>query len=379
MSDTIAPPPQSVLVVDDEPVNIQLLKRKLEWDGLEVLTADNGQACLEIARANAPDLILLDVMMPGMDGFEVCQKLRENDATKSIPVIFVTAHNSKKGKLEGLEAGAVDYITKPIDLDETIARVRTQLRFLAINQRNLELTRRLGESRRAAAIGALTQGIAHNLNNLLGVVMGYLELAKANHADAEKVLQNLHRVEKAGNRIVGIIKQLSAVAFTTRLSLYEISLPQLLASSVKRAEEEAKTPLDIEVVNPLPDARLKTNVEAFEDMLAKLLLNAWESYEPLETQERPIRLVVEPTADESFLEFTVADCGSGIDPSVEEHMFEPFVSSKNTVGVGMGLTIVRHVVRALGGEIQLAPNPEGQGAVARFTHPLKRKPANDGS
>ena len=98
-------PSGTVLVVDDEPVNVQLLQRKLQWDGLNVLAAGDGQTCLDIAKEKRPDLILLDVMMPGMDGFEVCLKLREDERTKSIPVIFVTAQNSKEGKLEGLQAG----------------------------------------------------------------------------------------------------------------------------------------------------------------------------------------------------------------------------------------------------------------------------------
>ena len=262
-------PNRTILVVDDEPVNIQLLKRKLEWDGMKVLTADNGQTCLDIARTEEPDLILLDVMMPGMDGLEVCHRLRENDRTKGIPVIFVTAQNSKAGKLEGLQAGAVDYITKPIDLEETTARVRTQLNYLAINQENVELTRRLGESRRTAAVGALTQGIAHNLNNMLGVVMGYMELAKANSGDPEKVLKNIARVENASNRIVGIIKQLSTVAFTTRLALHSMSVDRLITGSVHRAQEEIGEKFTVTILNDIKEKTMRTNIEAVEDALSK--------------------------------------------------------------------------------------------------------------
>ena len=362
---------RTVLVVDDEPINIQLLQRKLEWDGIKVLTADNGQACLDISKREQPDLILLDVMMPGMDGFMVCQKLREDKRTEAIPVIFVTAHNSKKGKLEGLEAGAVDYITKPIDLDETIARVRTQLAFLAINKANIELTRRLGESRRSAAIGALTQGIAHNLNNLLGVVMGYLELAKVNYKEPEKVLKNITRVEAASNRIVGIIKQLSTVAFTTRLPLHEMNIERLIAGSLRRAEEDTKRSYEVTITNKVELNTIKTNIEAFEDALSKLIINAWESYGiEEEVEERPIELQI--TRGDNVLEFRLIDQGRGISEEVEENMFEPFVSTKNTVGVGMGLTVARHAIRTLGGDIQLSPNDSGVGTTVFFTHPIER-------
>jgi two-component system sensor histidine kinase/response regulator len=113
-----------ILVVDDQPINVQLLKRKLERGGLEVSTANNGLEALEQVKAHKPDLILLDLMMPDMDGIEVCQRLQASSDTRSIPVIFVTARTTKESKLEGLAVGAVDYITKPIDLDETVARVR---------------------------------------------------------------------------------------------------------------------------------------------------------------------------------------------------------------------------------------------------------------
>ncbi len=361
-------PDRTILVIDDEPVNIQVLSRKLKWEGLGVLTAKNGQEGLELAKSGSPDLILLDIMMPGMDGFEVCQKLREDERTKSIPVIFVTAQNSKQGKLDGLKAGAVDYITKPIDLEETTARIRSQLKYLAINQENIELTKRLGESRRAASIGALTQGIAHNLNNLLGVVMGYLELAKANHKDAEKVLHNLSRVEGAANRIVGIIKQLSTVAFTTKLSLHSMLIDKLIANSIERANEVVDGEIVVSIDNQLDGKSIRTNIEAFEDALSKLILNAWESYIPTKEKDRPIWLNVQFSKDRDNVVFQVIDQGNGIDPEVEDNMFEPFVSTKNTVGVGMGLTIARHAVRTLGGEIRISKN-EVCGVIAEFTHP----------
>ena len=120
----------TILVVDDQPINVQLLKRKLEREGIQVTAAYNGAEALQLVKKEKPDLILLDVMMPDMDGIEVCQRLQADEATRSIPMIFITARTSKEGKIEGLGVGAVDYITKPIDLDETLARVQTQLRFV---------------------------------------------------------------------------------------------------------------------------------------------------------------------------------------------------------------------------------------------------------
>ncbi|HYP16411.1 MAG TPA: response regulator, partial [Opitutus sp.] len=103
----------SILVVDDQPINVQLLKRKLEREGINVAAAYNGLEALELVKKEKPDLILLDVMMPDMDGIEVCQRLQADEQTRSIPIIFITARTSKEGKIEGLSVGAVDYITKP--------------------------------------------------------------------------------------------------------------------------------------------------------------------------------------------------------------------------------------------------------------------------
>src|SRR5476651_292168 len=127
-------PGPSILVVDDQPINVQLLKRKLEREGIRVITAFNGLEALAAVKQDLPDLILLDVMMPDMDGFEVCQRLQADEATRGIPVMFITARTTKESKLEGLSVGAVDYITKPIDLDESLARVQTQLRFVSVNR-----------------------------------------------------------------------------------------------------------------------------------------------------------------------------------------------------------------------------------------------------
>jgi DNA-binding response OmpR family regulator len=217
-----------ILVVDDQPVNVQLLRRKLEREGMEVISTNRGSEAIQVSLDQMPDIILLDVMMPDMNGFEVCHRLKQSVATRSIPVIFITARASKESKLEGLNVGAVDYITKPIDLDETVARIQTQLRFISMNRELLVLQRRLAEARRAASIGAITQGISHNLNNLLGVVMGYLDLIKTYYDRPELVKKNADAVDQAINRIVGILRQLSTVATKARVTLTQASLQRLL-------------------------------------------------------------------------------------------------------------------------------------------------------
>ena len=141
-----------ILVVDDQLLNIRLLERKLELNQMDVFSCTNGPEAIELATKHLPDVILLDIMMAGMNGFEVCRELKKREATKEIPVIFITALTSKEEKIEGLEVGAADYVTKPLELDEILARVRTQMRIVEEHRANIRLTRQLEESRRQAAI-----------------------------------------------------------------------------------------------------------------------------------------------------------------------------------------------------------------------------------
>jgi len=367
-------PSASILVVDDQPINVQLLKRKLERGGLEVSTANNGLEALEQVKAHKPDLILLDLMMPDMDGIEVCQRLQASSDHRSIPVIFVTARTTKESKLAGLAVGAVDYITKPIDLDETVARVTTQLRFAAINRENLELQRRLEESRRAATIGAVAQGIAHNLNNLLGVVIGYLDLIKSGYEKPAVVKKNAQNVDDAVQRIVGIVRQLSTLVVKSRPDLSRVALPRLLEGGIRRFHSDYKLTAGVVVYNPVEDLEIDTNIETFEEVLSKVLINAWESYQeatPPEKREITIhtRLFDKPRG-EKMLEVRVDDSGAGIADEIRDRMFEPFVSSKRTVGVGMGLTVARHSLRSIGGEVTVVPRTGG-GASAILVHPVR--------
>lgn len=368
-------PAPTVLVVDDQPINVQLLKKKLEREGIRVITAYNGLEALDKVAKDRPDLILLDVMMPDMDGIEVCQRLQASEETQSIPVIFITARSSKEGKLEGLGVGAVDYITKPIDLDETFARVSTQLRVVAINREMLNLQGRLVDARRAAAVGAMAQGIAHNLNNLLGVVIGYLDLIKAYHDKPELVKQNVQSVEDAVQRIVAIVKQLSALVIKSRTPLSKYSLQQMIDDAIARFRQELKVDAPVTVNNPLGALLIETNCEVFEDAIVKLLTNAWESYDAPPGSPRPIWLNTEAAGnapEATAVQINIEDRGRGLDPKIRDHVFEPFTSSKNTVGVGMGLTIARHALRNMGGEVKINDR-QGGGVCAVMVHPVSKR------
>jgi two-component system, sensor histidine kinase and response regulator len=363
--------PPKILVVDDQPVNITLMQKKLESEKMTVLCARNGFEALEIVAAEPPDLILLDVMMPGMDGLEVCHRLKSSEETRSIPIIFLTARDSREGMFEGLAAGAADYITKPVDLDEAVARVRAQLHYHEIFKQNIELTQRLAEARRAATMGALSQGISHNLNNLLGVIFGYLELAKNNVGKPEVIRKHLDKIDEAVNRMTRMIRQVTTVSNRMHVALGRIDSGKLLDGAITRFRNEQKYPIKFEVHNSTHETVVMANPEVFEDAVEKLLFNAWESYggKPAGEVEITIESRVANRDGRAVVEFSISDRGNGLDAKVRDHVFEPFVSTKSTVGVGMGLTIARHGIRNLGGEIQLTDRPGG-GTTATFHLPL---------
>lgn len=340
---------------------------------MEVSVAYSGRECLDMVEEVKPDLILLDIMMPEIDGIETCHQLKANPVTEIIPVIFITAKASKEGKLEGLDAGAVDYITKPIDLDETLARVRTQLRLQEMFRENIKLQERLGDARRAAAVGAITQGIAHNLNNLLGVVVGYLDLIKNGFDSPDMVRRSIGLMDHAVNRMVNIIRQLSTIAHNERFELSTIPIRDLLENSIERLKSEYQVDAPIILQADFADEpTISANAETFEIILCKLLINAWESYAketPGEDREITLCARISREKGPAMLELRVIDRGAGIAPEVAHTLFEPFITTKTSVGRGMGLTIARHTARNLGGDVQIQPNPDG-GVTAIMTHPI---------
>lgn len=352
----------TVLVVDDQPINTKLLQRRLQREDMRVTTAANGIECLKSVEEDRPDLILLDVMMPEMDGIEACKRLKADPKTRDIPVIFITARTSQEGKIEGLRTGATDYITKPIDLEETLARVNTQLSIQRAYRENLNLQQRLNDIRRSAAIGSITQGISHNLNNLLGVVVGYLDLLKHSLDNPEAADRSINAMDNAIQRMVKLIRELSRIASEEDVPRSDCSLVGLINSSLNRFKKEYNRdePIHVENLAGL-DFVFSTNPEVFESILCRLLINAFEACDKTD-REPLVRLQceVQKVSGEAFLRICVSDNGMGIDDQIHETLFEPFVSTQTAVGRGLGLTLVRHAVRTLKGSVDFE-SKEGEG------------------
>ena len=137
--------PPRMLIADDNPANLDIFRTRLSSHGYEILTASNGEEALAVAREKQPDLILLDVMMPKLDGIQVCKQLKQDETLPFMPIILVTARTDPKDVVQGLEAGAEEYLTKPIDQTALIARIKSMLRIKALHDTNLEQAARLQE------------------------------------------------------------------------------------------------------------------------------------------------------------------------------------------------------------------------------------------
>jgi len=367
-----------ILIVDDEPVNVKVLQRKLEKSGYGVQMANNGFECLEKVEENAPDIILLDIMMPDMDGVETCRRLKQNPKTESIPVVFITAKMERSDRISGLETGAIDYITKPIDMEETLARIRTQLRLQDMHSENFELQQRLNEARRTAAIGNMTQGIAHNLNNLLGVVVGYLDLLKIRINQPDKLEKGIESMERAVQRMVNLVRQLSSIVTAEKVTRVWANpvecVENVIAQTTRKSDRGIQT---VSVESQVPDDfKIFTSVDTIAACVEHLIRNAIESY-PEETlaDDRLVHISVSQTSNDGNEEVVieVRDQGSGIHSSVRDNLFDPFISTKNSVGRGFGLTVVKHSISNLGGSISLKPNSSGTGTSAYLRIPADKE------
>lgn len=195
-----------VLIVDDEPLALEMAERTLQRQGFGTLTARGGEQGLQLAREKLPDIVLLDITMPGMDGFAVFDALRSTPETEAIPVIFVTARDDTADKVHGLELGAVDYITKPYNLSELAARVRSTLRMRKLER---EVAERSLEQGRRKLTETLLITMAHYINNALAAIDGRVNITKPEDPESvEKLLDVVRRRTRIINATLQAIEDI---------------------------------------------------------------------------------------------------------------------------------------------------------------------------
>ncbi|MES2582242.1 MAG: hybrid sensor histidine kinase/response regulator [Pseudomonadota bacterium] len=386
----------TLLVVDDAPENIDLLHAILK-PHYHVKVANGGEKALKIVQSDLPpDLVLLDVMMPGLDGYEVCRQIKSRPQTCNIPVVFVTAMDEQKDEEFGLSLGAVDYVTKPFNASIVLARVKTHL---ALHDRTVELERqiamrtqanadllqaldqlgaardKIAQSERLAAVGAMVAGVAHELNTPIGTAL----LAASTLNDKT---QHLVRAMQTGIKRSELDQYLGNATQACDLVLTTLNKSASLISSFKRiALTEARSErrrfdlathvADIaHAVAPMLEDKaiaLRLDVpegitmdsypEAVHEALQHLIHNA-RLHGFAQTQTGEVTVSFE-AVDDPWIVLRVTDNGGGIPAAHLGRIFDPFFTTKMGTGSnGLGLNVVHNLVtNVLGGSILVTSQP----------------------
>ncbi len=359
------PRAERILVVDDEPVNLRVLSNHLASAGYPVALASSGPQALRLVDEQAFDLVVLDVMMPKMSGYEVCRVLRERHALGELPVIFLTAKDRVPDLVAGLSAGGNDYLAKPIAKDELLARVRTHLELLTVN-RNLEA--------RNAELARFNYTVSHDLKNPLVTIKNFLGLVRrdATSGRTERLEGDLDRLDAAAQKLQRLLDELFELS---RVGIQantpeELALGEMVRQALEAlAEPIAESGVQIEVAEDLPivcgdHARL---LEAVRHLLANAVHYLGDPPTPLIEvgMRHPGRQAGEPMI------FYVRDNGVGIDPKYHEKVFGLFerLAPEESEGTGIGLALVKRIVEVHGGRIWVESAGRGHGSTFCFTLP----------
>jgi two-component system, sensor histidine kinase and response regulator len=363
-------PEQTIQIVDDVPENISTLYAFLSKQGFKVLVAPDGESALELAVLNPPDLILLDVMMPGIDGFETCASLKGNQATRDIPVIFMTALSDTVDKVKGFSLGAVDYVTKPIQQEEVLSRIRAHLTIRDLRRelesRNAELEAKNQELRLMNEdLDAFSRAVAHDLRSPLGVIKGSASLVRqfVDQGATEKVGQFVDYISVTSDRMLDTIEGLMTLAGVAHRtpSIAPLHLERMIDGVLVMLKEKiAASGAEVKVAQGWPP--ISGDRRLVEVVLANYLGNA------IKYGGVPPRIEVGHDGRNGKLRLWVRDNGPGLSPEEQAKLFTPFTRLRkvDAEGYGVGLSIVERVAARLGEEAGVESAP-GQGCLFYFT------------
>ena len=401
-----------ILIVDDDEINIQLMTSALE-DEYEILTAHSGYDAIRKLKKQIPDLILLDVMMPDMDGFDVCSSIKEDDSFADIPIIFLTSIDSPEGERLGFELGAIDYLPKPINHVLLKLRVHNHIKLKARNDlvkeqmnqllmQKEELTRLLVElehknslqrkteeeklilqqqfqqTQKLESLGVLSGGIAHDFNNILAIIIGYCSLTKMDFETAE---DNILEIEKAAERAAGLCRQMLAYAGKAQLTKTHVNIRMLVDEMVTMLK--SAIPQNA-VIKPDLSANLPT-IECDESQLRQivmnLIINASEAIGKMRGEicvSLATSTIIAGQSDKDYhgkaippgqyVCLEVTDNGCGMDEETKWRIFEPFYTTKFT-GRGLGMSAVLGIINSHDGALQLF-SQLGQGTTFKVYLPV---------
>jgi signal transduction histidine kinase/HPt (histidine-containing phosphotransfer) domain-containing protein len=368
---------RSLLIADDEPGNIEILGNLLRSD-YRIRVASSGEKVLRIVASGAlPDLILLDVMMPGMDGYEVCARLKQDPRTRNIPVIFITAMSEERDEARGFELGAVDYIRKPFSNIVVKARVKMHLDMQA-SQAALTIAKETAEAANRAK-GDFLALMSHELRTPLGGVIGILKLAQRDTRLAEDTRIQIRHAFANAKSLLQIINDLLDFSKIEAGKLVLESIDFALADAVRDAlavlEQSAagkSLGLVLELDPALPD-QVRGDPTRLRQILINLVGNALKFTVKGEVRVA-VRMQEQLDGGRSMIGFSVRDTGIGIPAEAMPRLFNKFEqadvsTSRRFGGTGLGLAICRQLVESMGGSIGVTSTP-GAGADFTFVLPL---------
>lgn len=353
---TIAPHQKKILIVDDNPANIEVLYLHLEHVGYTVLVSDDGYEALNVAPQTQPDLIILDVMMPGINGFEVAAKLKATPATTNIPIIFMTALTDIANKIKGFDAGGVDYITKPFQYREVLARVQTQL---TLHQQQEELearARKLQEQNED--LDAFAHTVAHDLKNPLQIILTYTELLQQVETFSPKGKIFTDTIIDTTLKMNNIIEELQRLAWIRKdkINITPVHMHEQIEQALSRLQIMVNTYKPaIEIAEEFPTA------QGYGPWVEEVWMNYLSN--GMKYGGTPLKLAIgSEDQGDGYMRYWVRDNGYGI--PVEEHarVFEKSIqlNRKSNDGYGLGLSITKRIIEKLGGKVGInATYPQG--------------------
>lgn len=343
--------PGRVLVVDDNEANRLLLQELLEHQGHQVLLASNGVEALESAATNLPDLMLLDVNMPRIDGLEVCRRLRADPATRALPIILVTALSERAHRLEGIAAGANDYLTKPIDRADLLLRVGNALGLRRLHQELSEQYRQLQELERMR--DSLVHMMVHDLRSPLTGIMGFLDLARQELAelDRPRLLADVDEVRRGVSALADMVSNVLDVSRSESGTMPLRRAPADLGKITAEAIATLGRLPFVSVALSAPPIPLSADVDS--DVMRRVIANLVGNAVKFTPRGGAVR--VEVRSGSHGPEIRVTDSGPGIPVGYHEKIFEKFGQAENPAisarSTGLGLTFCKLAVEAHGGRI----------------------------
>lgn len=373
----------AVLVADDNADMLEYVCRLLATR-YEVEAASDGQAALDAARTRRPDLILTDVMMPRLDGFGLLQAIRSDGALRDVPVVLLSARAGEEAKVEGLEAGADDYLLKPFNSRELIARVEANLKLARLRRETGEAERRyhevqmeLAHANRVATIGQLTASIAHEVKQpLVGVVTGasaglrWLDFEPPNVAAARR---DLERIVRDGHRAANVLDRIRALVKKAPPQRESVDINAVISDTLAMTRAEAQRNAIVVQSDLATDLPLVVADRIqIQQVFLNLIVNAIEAMSDHGPQRRELRVVSGKDSSNRAL-VSVRDSGAGLQPETLDRIFDAFYTTKPR-GMGMGLAISRTIIESHGGRLWATPNLP-QGAVFQFTLPISSEAA----